>query len=159
MSDPWAILGRMDATRAQTPAAELIEWVQDALDRVTPGQFLLIEYLTDQDLPVDPYAQAALEPGGWYCELVSGHHLPTHRWPLDEVGLRRSGWLVPGDGTDNFWRPDVDLREAAGILVGSLWVGRSCTDPDRYALSVGTFPSGPHGGEPLPIPAGLPLAA
>lgn len=143
----------------QTTRTELAEWVQAALDEVTPGQFLVLEYLTDEDLPVDPYAQAALDPGGWRCEVVSAHYLPAHRWPSDELALARTGWLAPDDRTDNWWLPDVDLVLAARLLVDALWDGRACTDPDRYAISIGTFPTGPDGGEPLPVPDNLPMAA
>lgn len=142
-----------------SPPAELVSWVQDALDQVKPGQFLLIEYLPNTDLPVEPYAQAALDPGGWYCEVVSDRYLPAHRWPLDEVALVREGWLQPDSDTDNWWRGDVLLGAAADLLVTGLWVGRGCTDENRYAISVGTFPTGPDGGEPLPEPEALPLAA
>ena len=133
--------------------------MQSALDEVTPGKFLILEYLTEEDLPVEPYAQAALDPGGWYCEVVSTHYLPGHRWSLDELALVRSGWHPPDQQTDNWWRADVGLEHAAGLLVDALWIARTCTDPDRYAISVGTFPSGPDGGEPVPVPDELPIAA
>jgi hypothetical protein len=137
----------------------LATWVQSTLEEITPGKFLLLEYLTEGDLPVEPYAQAALDPGGWYCEVVSAHHLPGHRWGLDEVALARSGWRPPDLRTDNWWRADVDLGHAAAFLVDALWIARACTDPDRYAISVGTFPSGPEGGEPMPLPDEVPIAA
>ena len=138
---------------------ELADWVQAALDEITPGQFLVLEYLTDADLPVEPYAQAALDPGGWHCELVSPHYLPTHRWPIDEPAIDRAGWRPPDGRTHNWWSCDVDLDAAARLLVDALWDGRACTDPDRFAISIGTFPSRPDGGEPHPMPDGLPLAA
>jgi hypothetical protein len=138
---------------------ELIDWVQATLDVVEPGQFLLVEYLSGEDLPVDPYSQAALDPGGWYCEAVSGYYLPSHRWVLDELAMARHGWRSPDGDTDNWWRPNVPLTDAATLLVDALWIARGCTDQDRYAISVGTFPSGPDGGLPLPTPQGLPLAA
>ena len=147
-------------TTSPSPApSDLVCWVQDALDQVQPGQFLLLEFLSGEGLPVDPYAQAALDPGGWYCEVVSAHHLPTHRWVLDELALARQGWQPPDSGTDNWWRGDVGLDQAAALLVDALWIGRGCTDMDRYAISFGTFPSGPDGGEPIPVPRDLPLAA
>ena len=146
-------------TTPTSPSAELATWVQEALDQVRPGQFLLIEYLSGTGLPVDPYAQAALDPGGWYCEVVSGHHLPTHRWFLDELALTRQHWRQPDDGTDNYWQPDVALDQAAELLVTALWCARACTDIDRYAISIGTFPTSPDGGEHLPQPEALPLAA
>ncbi len=149
----------MESLSTQTALDDLVPWVQAALDQVTPGQFLLIEYLTDDDLPVEPYAQAALDPGGWHCEVVSDRYLPRHRWPIDHLALSAAGWRPPGEGSDNYWVPDVDLGSAATLLVRGLMLGRGCTDPDRYAISVGTFPSGPHGGEPLPALDGLPLAA
>lgn len=126
--------------------AELAAWVQSALDEVTPGQFMLLEYLTDDDVPVEPYAQAALDPGGWYCETVSGAHLPGHRWPIDEHAAMRHGWRAPDARTANWWQADVDLDRAAALLVDALWLARGCTDPDRYAISIGTFPSGADGG-------------
>jgi hypothetical protein len=146
--------GSVDTTRT-----ELAAWVQGALDETTPGQFLLLEYLAEADLPVEPYAQAAIDPGGWHCEVVSAHHLPAHRWPLDESALQRSGWSAPSDRTANWWRTDVGLDRAASLLVDALWVARACTDPDRYAISIGTFPTGPDDGRPRARPDGLPLAA
>jgi Flp pilus assembly pilin Flp len=100
--------------------------VQAALDGITPGQFLVLEYLTEDDLPVEPYAQAALDPGGWYCEVVSDWYLPAHRWPMNELALARAGWQVRDDVTDNWWCADVDLASAAHLLVDALWNGRSC---------------------------------
>lgn len=131
--------------------SELEAWVQAALDSITPGQFLLLEYLTGDALPVEPYAQAALDPGGWYCEIVSAHHLPGHLRRLDELALVRDSWRAPDSGTDNWWQSDVTLNAAARLLVDALWFARDCTDPDLYAISIGTFPSGPRGGEPLPL--------
>jgi len=148
-----------DTSELVDDKSELVGWVQAALDEITPGQFLLLEYLSEGTLPVEPYAQAALEPGGWHCEIVSALHLPPCIWPLDEGLLDETGWLAPDGRTDNWWRADVDLGLAAGLLVEALWDGRSCTDPDRYAVSIGTFPAGPDGGEPRPAPADLPLAA
>lgn len=146
-------------TQATSLRACLCEWVHEALDTVQPGQFLLIEYLSGAGLPVDPYTQAALDPGGWYCEIVSTQHLSAHRWPIDEPALARRGWRSPDGDTDNWWRPDVALDQAAALLVDALWIGRGCTVPDRYAISVGTFPSRPEGGEPLPVRQDLPLVA
>ncbi len=131
-----------------TSRNELIGWVQGALDEVTPGQFLLVEYLTDEGLPVEPYAQAALEPGGWSCEVVSARYLPGGRWPIDEPALARTGWSGPDERTDNWWRCDVEFGRAAALLVDALWSGRGCTDPDRFAVSTGTFPSPPDAVEP-----------
>ncbi len=142
-----------------SPRAELVNWVQEGLDQVQPGQFLVIEYLRGAGLPVDPYAQAALDPGGWYCEVVSTYHLPAHRWVLDELALARDGWRSPDADTDNWWLPDVPLGDAAALLMEALWIGCGRTDLDRYAISVGTFPTGPNGGETLPVPEALPLAA
>ena len=133
--------------------SELVAWVQAELDSVAPGQFLLLEYLTDDDLPVEPYSQAALDPGGWHCEVVSNRYLPGHRWPLDEGVLARDGWQIPNGRTDNWWQSDVALEAAAGLLVDALWSGRDLTDPDRYAVSIGTFPCGQRGGESLPRPS------
>ncbi len=115
--------------------------------------------LTGQDLPVDPYSQAALDPGGWHCETVSARHLPAHRWMLDELAVVRGGWRCPDGDTDNWWRPDVPLNEAAALLVDASWCARGCIDQDRYAISVGTFPSGPDGGLPMPTTRDPPLAA
>jgi hypothetical protein len=122
--------------------SELVMWVQAALDRITPGQFLLLEYVTGDDLPVEPYAQAALDPAGWCCELVSALHLLGHRYPLNEPAVTRMGWRAPDAGTDNWWQTDVALAAAAHLLVDAHWGGRDLTDPDRYAIRVGTFPCG-----------------
>jgi hypothetical protein len=124
--------------------SELVTWVQAVLDRITPGQFLLLEYVTDDDLPVEPYAQAALDPGGWCCELVSARYLPGHRWPIEELTLSQSGWHAPDSGTDNWWQTGVALDAAAQLLVEALWFGRHLTDPDRYAIRW-DFPLRPTG--------------
>jgi hypothetical protein len=124
---------------------ELADWVQAALDEVTAGQFLVLEYLTDENLPVQPYAQAALDPGGWSCEVVSTVHLPPRLWPSDAGALTRAGWFHPDGRTQNWWRAEVGLDAAGRVLVDGLWDGLGCTDPDRYAISIGTFPLVPLG--------------
>jgi hypothetical protein len=133
--------------------SELVTWVQAALDSITPGQFLLLEYVTGDDMPVEPYAQAALDPAGWCCELVSARYLPGHRYPLNEPALTRMGWRAPDAGTDNWWQTDVALNTAAQLLVEAHWLGRNLSDPDRYAIRLGTFPCGRRAGEHLPVRA------
>lgn len=146
-------------TTTASPPRELVAWIRSTLDEVKPGQFLLIEYLTESGLPVEPYAQAALDPGGWYCEVVSTHYLPSERWPLDELALTRDRWHSPDPDKDNWWQRDVGDADVASRLIGGLWNGRSCRDAYRYAVSVGTFPSGPGGGEEQPADHALSLAA
>jgi hypothetical protein len=145
--DPYVGL-RVDVRGSRHPEevdndrSELVTWVQTALDGIAPGQFLLLEYVTGDDVPVEPYAQAALDPGGWCCELASAHYLPGRRCPIDEVALSERGWQVPDAETDNWWQTDVPLDAAAQLLVDGLWFGRDLTDPDRYAIRIGTFPCG-----------------
>jgi hypothetical protein len=122
---------------------ELIDWVRDALEHVAPGHFLLIEYLSDEDLPVEPYAQTAPDPDGWYCEVVSDRHLAQHRWPLDELALMSHGWSSPDGLTDNWWATPGDAAQAAAFAVDALWFARRCTDPERYAISSCPLSSGP----------------
>jgi hypothetical protein len=150
--DPYVRL-RVDVRGSRHPeevdneCSELVTWVQGVLDRITPGQFLLLEYVTDDDMPVEPYAQAVLDPGGWCCELVSARYLPGHRWPIDEASLAQHGWHSPDAETGNWWQTDVALDAAAQLLVDAHWFGRHLTDPDRYAIRVGTFPCGRRAGE------------
>jgi hypothetical protein len=162
LQDPYltqrrTVSPRRHADCVDTERSDLVAWVAAALTPITPGQFLLLEYLTDDDLPVEPYAQAALEPGGWHCEVVSASHLPSHRWPLRERALTRAGWRPPAGRTANWWQPDVALDSAAGVLVDALWTGRVCTDIDRFAVSVGTFPAPRGGGEPMTWSGDVPL--
>ena len=132
-----------------------------ALARLRPGQFLLIEYDTHGTWDPRPYAQCAREVDSWYCEVVSQHYLSATTWPIDELALRRAGWMLPDDETANWWRNADSADAAAVLLVEGLRRGRLCTDPELFAWSVGTFPSGPDGGEPLPVPVGglMPQAA
>jgi hypothetical protein len=139
--------------------SELVAWVAANLDRITPGQFLLLEYLTGDDLPVEPYAQAALDPDGWCCELVSAHYLPGQLWSVHEMTLIRSGWHVPDASSHNYWQTEVAFDDAAQLLVEALWFGRNLTDPDCYAISIGTFPCGRRGGERLPGQSGTLVTA
>jgi hypothetical protein len=134
-------------------------WVQASLDSIAPGQFLLLEYVTGDDLPVEPYAQAALDPAGWCCELVSAHHMPGQRWPVDDAVLSQRGWHAPDARTGNWWQTDVALDAAAQLLVDGLWFGRRLTDPDRYAIRVGSFPCARRAGEHVPDGAGLLITA
>ena len=139
---------------------ELAGEIGSALSRLRPRQFLLIEYDSRGTWDPRPYAQCAREIDSWYCEVVSQHYLAASTWPIHELALRRAGWLLPDDETANWWR-NADAPDSAGqLLVEGLRRGRLCTDPELFAWSVGTFPSGPDGGEPLPVPVeGLVLQA
>ncbi|MDQ1250739.1 MAG: hypothetical protein QG597_5119 [Actinomycetota bacterium] len=115
-------------------------------------QFLVLEYDAEEDAAPLPYAQAARDPDNWYVELVSGNYLPASAWPLDEVLLRRQGWSPPDRETANWWAACPRESAVARALVAGLRDGRSCADSHRYCWSVGTFPDGPRGGEPVPVP-------
>ena len=80
--------------------------------------------------------------------------MPTSRvsWPIDELALRRAGWLLPDDETANWWQGADSARIAAERLVQGLRAGRLCPDPQAFSCRGGTFPSGPDGGEPVPLP-------
>ncbi len=138
---------------------DTVTWVQAALDSITPGQFLLLEYVTGDDLPVEPCAQAALDPEGWCCEVVSARYLPGQRWPIDDAALAQRGWRAPDAGTNNWWQTQVPLDAAAQLLVDALWFGRCLTDPDRYAIRVGSFPCARRAGEHVPDQTGLLITA
>jgi hypothetical protein len=131
---------------------ELAGEVGAALARLRPGRFLLIEYHAQGTWDPRPYAQCAREVDSWYCEVVSQNYLGASTWPIDELAMRRTGWLLPDDETANWWRNAETAEQAAELLVDGLRHGRLCPDPEAFAWSVGTFPSGPDGGEPLPIP-------
>lgn len=139
---------------------ELIDEIGQALLRLRPGQFLLLEYDALRTWDPRPYAQCAREVDSWYCEVVSQHYLGATQWPIDELALRRAGWLLPDDETANWWLNAESAEATAALLVEGLRLGRMCPDPEKFAWSVGTFPSGPDGGEPLPVPVeGLVLQA
>ncbi len=88
---------------------------------------------------------------------MSQNYLPADRWPIDELNLRRGGWVPPADDTENWWQ-EVDTSDgAASLLIAGLRAGRMCPDPDHFTWSIGTFPSGPDGGEPVPVPDYAPL--
>ena len=98
-----------------------------------------------------PYAQAAPGPAGWYVEVVSAAYLPATDWPLDEEWLRTTGWQDPDGDTLNWWRTRTPVDEVAGLLLDGLRCGRGCSDPGALVVTVGRFPDGPDGGEPLPV--------
>jgi hypothetical protein len=139
-------------TRQDDRWTELAGEIGAALARLRPGQFLLIEYDALRTWDPRPYAQCAREVDSWYCEVVSQNYLGAAQWPIDELTLRRSGWLLPDDETANWWLNAESADAAAMLLVEGLRLGRLCPDPGAFAWSVGTFPSGPDGGEPLPVP-------
>lgn len=133
--------------------SELESAVAAVLTGIRHGQFLVVEYDISDSLDPLPYAQCAREVDGWYCEVVSQYYLEGARWPIDELALRRAGWLLPDDQTANWWRSADSSTSAACHVLEGLRRGRCCPDPDVVAWSVGTFPSGPDGGEPVPVPS------
>ncbi len=143
----------MTQTQART-WTELAEQVDTVLAGLRPQRFLVIEYIAARRWDPCPYVQCARDADGWYCEVVSEHYLGRGDWPIDELALRRSGWLPPDETTRNWWRVEQDPTHAATVLVTGLRDGRCCPDPEAFFWSVGTFPSGggPGGGEPMPVP-------
>lgn len=133
--------------------SDLLARVTDALATLRPGRFVLLEYHQSVTWDPCPYAQCAREVDGWYCEVVSEFYLSRELWPIDELALRRAGWLVPDGTTDNWWRSVDAAADAAALLIEGLRSGRLCPDPGSFSCTVGTFPPGPDGGEPLPIPS------
>ena len=128
--------------------------VADTLRDVRPGQYVVVEFVEHEGVPSWspwPYAQCAWEPEGWYCEAVSARFLPADQWPLDELALRRSGWHAPSAATENWSTWSATAGEAAAAMVDALRHSRDCQDPSRYRWEVRTFPTGPDGGEPLPV--------
>jgi len=130
-----------------------IQVIDSVLQFVQVGQFAIVEYRLADAVEDPPYAQAAREPSGWYLEVVSEFYLPRDVWPIDELALRREGWLPPADVEENWWmRLDgsASLHEVARHLVDGLAQGRCCAGDGELSISIGTFPSGPDGGLPLP---------
>ena len=123
-----------------------------ALEGLHPGTFVILEYEKETPWDPRPYAQCAREVEGWYCDVVSQSYLPRESWPIDELALRRAGWLLPDDETANWRQGAVSARIAAERLVQGLRAGRLCPDPEAFSCRGGTFPSGPDGGEPVPPP-------
>jgi len=112
-----------------------------------PGQFLILDYDRGH-LASPPYAQLAVEHDGFYLEVVSAYYVPTSECPLNTRWLRSHGWSSPDADTANWWRTSNDASHAARALVTALTVARSCRDPDRFSISMGSFPPPPGGGEP-----------
>ncbi|MDO8309022.1 MAG: hypothetical protein Q7V58_11770 [Actinomycetota bacterium] len=110
-----------------------------------------MDYAVDGPSEAVPYAQAAYDGAGWYCEVVSGIYLPGDQWSLDEVALRRAGWRMPDRETANWWQLPSTAQEVGDLLVWALRDGRGCDDPARFAWTVGSFPPGPDGGKPVLI--------
>lgn len=123
------------------------------LDALLPEHFVIIEF--DAGLSTtNPYVQAAREPNGFYCEVVSEEFLPRAEWPILQRTLIESGWERPSGGGEN-WHQIVDNlpSPAAQLMLDGLRQGRVCRDPNRIAWRVGRFPPGPDGGEPVPVDA------
>lgn len=100
-----------------------------------------------------PYAQAAREPSGWYLEVVSDWFLPRQDWPVDELALRRSGWIAPQNEGENWYRWEPEATDVDGLgmtLLAGLVEGRPCICAGEFQVTTGRFPSGPHDGEPVP---------
>ena len=112
------------------------------------GSFVLVQHGDGDRVP---YAQGAPGPAGWYLEVVSAAYLPVEVWPLDEPWLTHAGWLEPDGETLNWWLSRVPADDVAGLLLDGLRHGRGCSDPSLVQVSVGRFPDGPDGGEPLPV--------
>jgi hypothetical protein len=128
--------------------------VAEALDGLGSDQFLILEYHPSGT--IEPYAQAAREVGGYYCELVSEAYLPSVEWPIDEIAIRRQGWTPPDPDTQNWWTVAESADLAARLLVDGLRHGRRCDELSAFTWRDGTFPGGGgDGGEPLPEPEGL----
>lgn len=121
--------------------------VERAIAGLQPRQFLTLDY-DSGDSGNEPYAQLAVEPSGFYLEVVSEHYLPPAQWPIDTAALRVRGWRPPDDDTANWWSTTTDAHVAARWLVTALMVGRTCRDLDRFSVSIGTFPPPPDGGQP-----------
>lgn len=142
------------------------EWIAlaDAITKVLTelrwGQFAVFDYV-DSLSDDAPYAQIALNPGGYYCEVVSDAYLCADRWPLDEKTLLAAGWQIPDDATLNWWMSGIDgPSEAAGLMTAALSEAHACRDASRVRWKIGAFPPPPDGGEPMPqlvtdVPAGV----
>jgi hypothetical protein len=128
---------------------DVVGELETTITALLPGKFLIIEYGVDR-LDEPPYAQLAVDPEGYYLELVSERYLPARDWPIDEAALRSGHWLAPDSSTDNWWRFADRPYLAARSLLHALTVGRSCTSHDLFTVRTGSFPSPPGGGEPIP---------
>ncbi len=137
---------------------DLVALVERVIAELSPGQFLTLDY-SDGPPGLEPYAQLAVDGDSYYLEVVSELHLPPTQWPLYSSILRAAGWSAPDDDTANWWQTATDPHLAARALVDALMTGRGCTAPDRFSVSIGTFPAPPDGGEPLPGTRGSGLAA
>lgn len=132
----------------ETPFA-LVAAVERSIRGLRPGQFLTLDY-DSGDPGNEPYAQLAVAPYALYLEVVSEHYLPPGQWPINTAALRTRGWSPPDGDTANWWCTATGAHAAARSLVTALMVARACLDVERFSVSIGTFPSPPGGGEPVP---------
>lgn len=146
---PTRAVSGMREPGAVTSAIALVAAVERAIAGLQPRQFLTLDY-DSGDPGNEPYSQIAVEPDGFYLEVESEHYLPGEQWPIDEAALRIRGWWPPDDQTANWWCTSSEARSAAKALVTALMVGRSCRDPERFSVSIGTFQPPPDGGQLLP---------
>lgn len=134
--------------------------LREALESLRPGAFAVVD-VVPVDLVDAPYAQAALEPSGWYLEVVSDWYLPRDVWPIDDLALKRAGWVPPSVDGDNWYRYEdaqTDVGVLSQLMLDALILGRRCDAGGPFQVTTGRFPTGPGGGEPLPTPM-LALAA
>lgn len=137
---------------------DLAAFLDRLINELGPGQFLTVDY--DNGRPgFEPYAQLAVDADSYYLEVVSEFYLPPTSWPLNSSILRTAGWSPPDDDTANWWQTATDPHLAARALIRALTVGRECIAPDRFSVSIGTFPAPPDGGEPVFGPSECGLAA
>lgn len=140
----------------------LIGEVAGRLAHAGRNQFVLIQYDTDIAVGPEPYAQAARDGDAWHVEVVSGRYLLPGRWPMDEVWLKRAGWILTGGGAANWFRAARSPDAAAAILVDGLRFGRHCIEAEQFNVTIQSFAGrpGPGGGDrtPVAVPA-HPVAA
>jgi len=131
---------------------DLTTRLAEAVERVGPGMFLVLEFEDESTGEGNPYAQMAHTGGDPLCEIVSAWNLPPDEWSLNELALQRAGWSPPyGGDFPNWWRFDFvePLEIAAGLLAG-LRDGRGCTDPHGFSWHIGHFPGGPGDRDEIP---------
>ncbi len=133
-----AVAGRLDSGRGQ-------------------GQFLIVEYRAAEGWDPCPYAQCAREvdPGTarscprTTCPRTGGRSMSSTFGVV--VGCPPQ--TTPRTGGRRSTRPTA-LRPSSSLGCGPGACARILT---HFTWSIGTFPSGPDGGEPVPVPDYAPL--
>ncbi len=122
--------------------ARVGELISEVLANMPPGSFLSIQYAYEAD-NLTPYAQAAPDADGVWCEIVSEKYLPAEQWPINTDYLAGNGWSAPTSHFPNWHNDGITHADAGHEILDGLRFGRGCDDPAKFRWHTGQFPSGP----------------